>query len=354
MRIDALQTDDAGRHFVSASADIYQALELINSLGGESMTLFALDAEGRIAGTVTDGDIRRAILRGAQSSTRLENVMHREFYRLSPEEDRYTATSIARDKGIDLLPVTDADGYITELIDLRYLEASLPLDAVLMAGGKGERLRPLTLDCPKPLLRLGDKPIIDINVERLKRVGIRNIFVTVNYLREMIEEHFSEPSGNVQVKCVAEPKRLGTFGSLSLIDGFVHDNILVMNSDLLTTLSFEKMYAHHIRSEAALTMAVVPYTVSVPYAILRTDGDRVTGLEEKPVYNHFANAGVYILRRDLLSRLPHGEYTDAPDFIEELIRDGGKVGYYPVDGLWVDIGSPTDFKRASELMSLVK
>jgi len=353
-RLATAQIPIARRHIIRAMEDTRAALRLINDLGGDTMTLFALDEEGHMIGTITDGDIRRALMRGVSVESPISDVMYRDFHRILPEDDRYKIAAEARLKGIDLLPVLDSEGFITEFLDLRLKDAFLPLDAVLMAGGKGERLRPLTLNCPKPLLVVGKSPIIDYNIERLMRVGINNIFVTVNYLREMIEQHFAEPFHGVGIKCVAEPKRLGTFGSLSLVEGLENDNVLVMNSDLLTTLSFEKMFNHHLESGAALTMAVVPYTVSIPFAILQTEGDRVTGLQEKPVYNHFANAGVYILRRDLIGRLPKGEYTDAPDFIGTLIREGLKVAYHPVDGIWVDIGSPADFKHASELMSLAK
>ena len=343
--------EEARRHFISSCADTLEALRRINALGGESMTLFVAAADGKLLGTVTDGDIRRALIAGAKVTDPVTEAMHRDFLHASPSDISIRARQ-ARDAGIDLLPVTDSASRLLRLIDLRRTHAVLPLDAVLMAGGKGERLRPLTLDCPKPLLKLGGTPIIDINIKRLADVGISNVYVTVNYLKEMLAEHFALPCHGIDVRCVEEPKRLGTFGSLSLVEGLKEENLLVMNSDILTTLDFEKMYIHHIESGAALTMAVTPYTVSVPFAILRTEEDRVTGLEEKPVYNHFANAGVYIMRRELLGRLPHGEYADAPDFIAALIADGLKVGYFPIDGIWVDIGSPADFRHASELMSM--
>lgn len=334
-------------HLILTSASVRDALAAINSLSGDTMTLFAVSSDGRVVGTVTDGDIRRAILAGASPDDPVERVMFRSFMQVAPGEPLHEAIARARKKGVDLLPVTD-DGFLTDMLDLRRLHTSLPLDAVMMAGGRGERLRPMTLETPKPLLKVGGKPIIDYNIEELRACGIRNIFVTVNYLKEQIIDHFSDAS---DVTCVEEPRRLGTMGSLTLAEGLSHDNLILMNSDLLTSLDFEKMYLHHIESGAELTVAAIPYNVSVPFAIMHTDGDRVTDLSEKPTFNYFANAGVYMLKRCLIDEMPRGEYLDAPDFIHHLIETGRKVSFFPIDGTWVDIGSPDDFRYANELMS---
>lgn len=338
----------AKRHLISCNAGLRDALEAINRLSGDTMTLFAIGDDGRMEGTVTDGDIRRAILRGADLETRVSDFMHRNFMRIEESSARHEVMAQARKRGIDLLPVLE-EGRIAEVLDLRRLHSSLPLDAVLMAGGRGERLRPLTLTTPKPLLEVGGRPIIDHNIDELRACGIDNIFVTVNYLREQIIEHFR---GADDVTCVEEPCRLGTMGSLTLVEGLRHDNLILMNSDLLTTLDFERMYLHHESSGAELTIAAIPYNVSVPYAILETEGDRVSGLTEKPTFNYFANAGVYILRRSLISEMKRGEYLDAPDFILRLTQTGRKVSYFPLEGIWVDIGSPDDFRYANRLMDM--
>ena len=335
------------RHIIDCSATMRDALVAINRLSGDTMTLFALDDEKKMQGTVTDGDIRRAMLRGDSLHTPVSEFMYRDFMRIDENSSRPHVMREARKRGIDLLPVLE-NGLLADILDLRRLRSSLPLDAVLMAGGRGERLRPLTLNCPKPLLEVGGRPIIDYNIEELKACGIDNIFVTVNYLREQIIEHFRNCQ---EVTCVEEPRRLGTMGSLTLIEGLRHDNLILMNSDLLTTLDFEQMYLHHESSGAELTVAAIPYTVSVPFAIMQTDGDRVTGLSEKPTFNYFANAGVYILRRRLIKEMAPGEYLDAPDFLLTLIDSGRKVSYFPVEGLWVDIGSPDDFRYANQLMN---
>lgn len=345
------QQGNLERHVISLSATLRDGLEGINNLSGEEpMTLFVVDNERNMAGTVTDGDIRRALLRGAAMTDSIAAAAHRNFLAAGIPAHRYASISEARKRNIDLLPIVE-EGKLTGMIDLRRQRSALPIDAVLMAGGRGERLRPLTLTTPKPLLEVGGKPIIDYNVDELIANGVSNIFVTVNYLHEQIEAHFDSPDYRQTVRCVLEPRRMGTIGSLSLIEDFRHDNILLMNSDLLTTLDFEKFFLAHIESDATLTIATIPYTVSVPFAIVNTEGERVVGLSEKPTYNYFANAGVYLMKCEAIAAIPKGEYMDAPDFIGELIDRGENVATFPIEGLWTDIGSPDDFRYANELMN---
>ncbi|MDE6272762.1 MAG: nucleotidyltransferase family protein [Muribaculaceae bacterium] len=343
-------------HLIHRDAPLREAFIKLNNLSGRNMTLFVVDDSGRLYGSLTDGDLRRAIIEGLTLEVPVARACRRDCMSVRADESLIPAVAEARSRRIALLPVINPDGKIVELLDLTVLKTILPLDAVLMAGGRGERLRPLTLDCPKPLLNVGGKPIIDYNIDELRANGVDNIFVTVNYLKEQIIDHFRAPAYMGKVRCISEPRRLGTMGSLSLIprEEFRHDDILVMNSDLLTSIDFARFYLHHAKSGATLTIAATPYTVSVPFAILRTEGSRVTGLTEKPTYNYFANAGVYIMRREVLDMIPHAEYLDAPDLIERLIARGDRVEFYPIEGSWIDIGSPDDYRYANELMSRPK
>lgn len=337
-------------HIIRTDSRVHDALFALNALSGESMTLFAVDGDGILHGTVTDGDIRRAFIAGATVNDSVKRVMNRNFLGCRPGDDLALIISKGRARHIDLLPVISTDGRLQEVVDLRKMRTSLPIDAVLMAGGRGERLRPLTENVPKPLLPVGGKPIIDYNVEELEACGVKNIYVTVNYLADQIMEHFDRKTEGCRVSCVKEPCRLGTMGSVALVDGLSHDNVLLMNSDLLTTLDFEAMYLHHVRDGADITIASVPYNVSVPFALMKMEGGRVIGLDEKPTYNYFANGGVYLIKRHLLSRLEKGEYMDAPDFIASVIKSGGNVGCFPIEGTWIDIGSHDDYRYANELM----
>lgn len=338
------------KHLISLDAPLVDAVRALNSLSGKAMTLFAIDGEGRAAGSLTDGDVRRAILGGLGLDGEVSRAVNRDFKRLHSDSIDLERLRAFRQTGVRLVPVLDGEGHIVEIIDTARTRTRLPLRAVLMAGGKGERLRPLTLTTPKPLLEIGGKAIIDYNIEALARCGITDISVTVNYMAEKLEEHFSEERGGVWVKCVREDRPLGTIGSASLIEFPEEGDTLVMNSDLLTTVSFEDLYLHHRNAGADITIAAVPYNVSVPYAILTTDGGRVTSLEEKPSYAYYANAGIYIISNRLLRGLPKEQRTDATDLIEEAIASGLHVSYFPISGTWIDIGSPTDFAHARELM----
>ena len=331
-----------------------QALEQLNKLSGDVMTLFAIDSEGAMVGTITDGDVRRGLLRGAQLTDPVADVVNRKFYSVGQNPEPQAIKQI-RARGIRLLPLLDSRGHVERIIDLTKIRTLLPLSAILMAGGKGERLRPLTLSTPKPLLKIGDRAIIDYNVEALSRVGITDITVTTGYLAEQIDQHFSQPVCGIEVKTVREEVPLGTIGAASLVHRSNPDGAtLVMNSDLLTTASIEEMYLKHINEGADITIAAIPYAVSVPYAILTTNGSEVTGLEEKPSYSYYANAGIYIISNRLLNSLPSDRRTDATDLIERAIADGKKVVYFPINGTWIDIGSPTDFRQAQELMQHAK
>lgn len=342
---------DNSLYIISQNASALEALRKLNVLSGKSMTLFAMDECNRIVGTLTDGDIRRSLIAGAQLSTSVSKIMHCDFVAFRSESPQISEIREIRARHITLVPHLNADGSLRRIYDFSVYHSILPIDAVLMAGGKGERLRPLTLETPKPLLKVGNKCIIDYNIEALARNGVSNINVTVNYLAEKIQAHFAEPVAGVHVKCVKEPCRLGTIGSLALVDDLQNDTVLLMNSDLLTNVNFEEMYLSHIDSDSDLTVAVIPYIVSVPYAIFRHEGNDVKGLEEKPTYNYYANAGIYMIRRRWLDIIPRGEYYDATDFLDALIERGCRVRQYPINGTWIDIGSPDDFRAAQDLMS---
>ena len=340
-------------HIISADSSVLDGLRRLNGLSGGVMTLIVTDADGRLAGTVTDGDIRRGFLGCATTSTLLREVMHTSCRSLSGEMsplERVAALRDARVRGIKLLPVTDADGRVIDVVDLVRERTRLPLTAILMAGGKGERLRPLTLKVPKPLLEIDGRPIIDYNVENLAKAGIRDVWVTVRYLADMIREYFAVPRHGIMARCVEETMPLGTIGSAALVELPEEGDTLVMNSDLLTTVDLEEMYLRHVAEGAEVTVAAIPYTVSVPYAILTTDGTRVTALSEKTTYSHLANAGIYIFSNRILRTLDPSARTDATDLIERAMETGRKVTYYPIKGVWIDIGSPADFKHAGELM----
>ena len=253
-----------------------------------------------------------------------------------------------------LVPILDKEYHIVEIINLEKYKTRLPIDAVLMAGGKGERLRPLTEKTPKPLLKVGEKAIIDHNIDRLISYGVKNISVTVNYLGEQLEEHFSEPRGEVNVMTVREPKYLGTIGSIKFVKEFYNDTVLVMNSDLFTNINYEDFFLHFKEHDADMSVAAVPYTVSVPYGIFDLDGREIHGLIEKPTYNYYANAGIYLIKKTALDIIPDDTFFNATDLIEQLINRGKTVIRFPLNGTWIDIGNPQEYQKANEFVKHIK
>lgn len=338
------------KYLIDQNASLLTALQMLNQLPGDEMTLFVYDDNKRIIGTLTDGDIRRALLAGLSTDSQVAKVTHRAFKSLKDGNIDIMMLRQCRDKGIVMLPVIDGDGHLRSIVNLNHIQTILPVSAILMAGGKGERLRPLTLDTPKPLLEIDGKAIIDYNIDLLLACGIDDITVCTRYLSEKIFDHFAAPINGVKVKCVKEDKVLGTIGAASLVAHKPDGTTLIMNSDLITSVSFEDMYIRHLSEEADITVAVIPYQVSVPYAILTTEGAKVTGIEEKPAYSYYANAGIYMISNNLLNTLNHDERIDATDFIEQAINNGKKVVFFPINGTWIDVGSPVDFRQAAEIM----
>ncbi len=338
-------------HLISHNITLLEALARINKLAPEPLVLFVLDDDKRMVGTLTDGDARRALIVGASVNDKVERIMHRNFNYMKAEEiDDVKEIKRQKELKMTLVPVLDKEKHIVDVINLERFKTRLPIDAVLMAGGKGERLRPLTEKTPKPLLPVGDKAIIDHNIDRLISYGVQHISVTVNYLKEQIEEHFAQPHNGIQVQTVREPKFLGTIGSIKFVNEFYNDTLLVMNSDLFTNINYEDFYLHFKEHDAEMSVAAVPYTVSVPYGIFDLKGRDIQGLIEKPTYNYYANAGIYLIKKSALEEIPEDTFFNATDLIEKLIAEGKKVIRFPMNGTWIDIGNPQEYQKANELV----
>ena len=339
------------KHFISKDKTLLQALEQINTFRNEPLVLFVIDDNGRMVGTLTDGDSRRALVAGASVNDKAEKIMHRDFQYMKVE-DINNVKEIRRQKNLQmkLVPILDGEMHIVDVIDLHHFKNRLPVDAVMMAGGKGERLRPLTDKTPKPLLPVGDKAIIDHNVDRLINYGVQHISVTVNYLKEQIEDHYKEPRNNIQIHTVREPKYLGTIGSIKYVPTFYNDIVLLMNSDVFTNIDYEDFYLHFQEYDAEMSVAAIPYNVSIPYGILDLDGRNIQGLLEKPKYTYYANAGIYLIKRRALDEIPDDTFFNATDLVEKLIAEGKKVIRYPLNGTWIDIGNPQEYQKANDLV----
>ena len=339
------------RHIILNSFTILDALNRINNIHEGPLVLFVVDSENKVIGSLTDGDIRRALIKGISVTETVEKAVHRNFnFHRKNVNDDVKNIHIQRELKMKLVPVLDENNQIYEIINLEKYKTLLPVDAVLMAGGKGERLRPLTEKTPKPLIKVGEKCIIDYNIDSLISYGIKNIFVTVNYLGEQLEEHFKEKRDGIKINTVKEPKYLGTIGSIKFVESFYNDTILVMNSDLFTNIDYEDFYLHFKEHDADMSVAAVPYIVKVPYGVFNLEGRNIKGVTEKPTISYYANAGIYLIKKELLKLIPENKFYNATDFMSSLINNNYKVIRYPISGYWIDIGQHDELERAKEIV----
>lgn len=308
-----------------------------------------LNPDGTMAGVLTDGDIRRAILREQGLDVPTSEVMNKVPTMVSVTTSRDEMLSLMRRKAFHHLPLVDENNRVVGLATLDDLigVAKRPNWVVLMAGGLGTRLQPLTNDCPKPLLPLGDKPILETILESFAEQGFERIFLSVNYKAEMIRNHFETGAKwGVKVDYLHENTPLGTAGALSLLPEKPDAPIIVMNGDLLTHTNFDNLLKFHVDNTAAATMAVREYDFQVPYGVVRLDETVIQSIEEKPVQKFFVNAGIYVLSPEALEYLPAETFFDMPNLFEHLIADGKTTVAYPLREYWIDIGRLEELERA--------
>lgn len=326
---------------------IKEALIQLDVLAADAI-LFIVNEKQELIGSVTDGDIRRVLISDAQTSDSIAKAMNTNTKFIFKGESALDKLREFREKNIDKVPVLDPETrQIVNVIDFNIFRSYLPIDAVIMAGGKGQRLMPLTKETPKPLLKVGDTPIIERNINRLAIYGIDDITISVKYLGQQLIDHFGDgKSKGISINYVTENEPLGTIGAVSSIEHFNNDYILVMNSDLLTNIDFEEFFLDFVESGADLSILSIPYNVDLPYAVLETDNNRILGLKEKPRYTYYSNGGIYLMKKEVIERIPKGEFFNATDLVEGLIDDNKYVRQFPLIGYWLDIGSHDDFQKA--------
>lgn len=318
------------------------------------LILFVVDDNQKLIGSLTDGDVRRSLVKNEDLTLRAEEVCNKEFI-FEFEKPGFLNLQTYRQKDIKILPILDVDKKLIRIIDLDKTKSQLPLECMIMAGGRGKRLSPLTDTVPKPMLLLGDKPIIEHNIDRLISFGIKKFYISVKYLGDQIRDYFDDGSKKgVSIEYIWEDEPLGTAGALSLVNKFESDHILLMNSDLFTDIDFEDLYLDLIDQKADMAVASTEYKVDVPYAVFETNENTVVNFKEKPSYVYHSNAGIYILKKELISKIPKNEFYDITDLMEKLVDEGGKLIHNPIMGFWIDIGSPVDYKQAQEFVKHIK
>lgn len=342
---------DISKITIHFGTTIIDALRKLNEIRDVSrLILFVLDDNDKVVGSLTDGDIRRALIAKSDLNTKLDKIANSNFL-FEYEWETLSNLSKYRKKNIRILPILDKNNRLVRAIDLDKYQALLPMDCMIMAGGRGKRLSPLTDKKPKPMLMLGDKPIIEHNIDRLISFGIKKFYISLKYLGEQIEDYFGDGSEKgVEIHYIWEEEPLGTAGALSLVPEFSTDKILLMNSDLFTNIDFENLYSNFIKYDADMVVASTEYKVDIPYAVFETKGSSVVNFQEKPSYVYQSNAGIYILSRELVKEIPKGKFFDITDLMEKVVSSGRKLIYSPILGYWIDIGKPIDFKRAEEFI----
>jgi len=336
---------------ISDLASISEAVARLERAGTGALLLCSTDLV--LEGLLTDGDIRRAILRGVPFDQPCSSIASREPVVGSPGVSAAEALRLmdhAKDFVLNHLPVIDDKGRVVELL-LRsdfVTQERLGLSAVIMAGGYGTRLRPLTDDLPKPMLPLGDKPLLELTIERLREAGIKRFHVTTHYLSDKITRHFGNGEAlDVDVNYVNEDRPLGTAGGLKLMSE-LDETLLVINGDILTEVDFRSMLTYHRDHGADVTVGVRQYELQVPYGVVECDRARVRGIQEKPVLNFLVNAGIYLLEPTVHRYIPDGQRFDMTDLIERLVEKGRHVISFPIVEYWLDIGRHGEYQQAQE------
>jgi len=342
-------------YIIKNTATVLDALEKISKLASftNSLVLFVVNNKDQVIGSLTDGDIRRALIKGMTTNGSVEKIMRKQFYFIDDIKD-YKKIKEFKKQNLRVIPYITKNKKIIEFIDLQKLKSILPVDAVIMAGGKGVRLSPYTIDKPKPMLELDGKPIIANNIDRLILFGIKNFYISVSHLKEQIKNYVNKNYKDINIEFVEEIKPLGTIGSLSLIKKIINDDILVMNADILTNIDFEDFFINYKDHKDDMSVATFNTRVDIPYAVLETDGKHITSFVEKPSYTYYSNAGIYIFNKKYVKLIPYNEYFDAIDLINTLIKNKKQVSHFPIRGYWLDIGNVQNYLKAQDDIKYVR
>jgi dTDP-glucose pyrophosphorylase len=332
---------------VSAKSTALEALGVINR--GTSQIALVVDENQRLLGILTDGDIRRGLLHGSSLEAPVEKLMNRQFRFVRRTDDQATVLELMRRELLRHIPVLDENGRVVKLLLLQELlnPPQLSNAVVIMAGGKGTRLRPYTEHCPKPMLTVGDKPMLEILLEQCIASGFRTFYFSVNYLKEQIIDYFNDGARwGVSIYYLVENEPLGTAGSLQLLPDSLNEPFLVLNGDVLTRLNLSHLIHFHSEHQAQATLCVREYQLMVPFGVVQIQGVELAGFVEKPTYQHLVNAGVYVVDPQLLPLLPPHQPTDMPSLLQAAQRDGRRVAVCPIHEYWIDVGRPETLNEA--------
>ncbi len=332
---------------ISPTVSIRDAMQAIDQSGIQ--IALVVDGDGILVGTVTDGDVRRALLRSISLDDRISAIMNSNPTVAGQHDSQQVILGMMRKTTHRCVPVVDAQRKVVRIavLDKLIQPAEKSNSVVIMAGGLGARLSPLTDDCPKPMIKIGAKPILETILESLCEYGFKKFFFSVNYRAEVVKDYFADGSRwSVSIQYLEENKQLGTAGALSLLPHLMSDPLIVMNGDILTRVNFEQLLDFHREHRADATMCVREYDVQIPYGVVKIEEQKITSIDEKPIQRFFVNAGIYVLEPAVLNLIPNDTYTDMTTVFEKLVRDRRETVVFPVREYWLDVGQLDDLERA--------
>ncbi|MDB4291359.1 nucleotidyltransferase family protein [Cyclobacteriaceae bacterium] len=345
---------DFQKHLISEDAKIKDTLVQLSALSPD-LILFVVDKNNKLLGSITDGDIRRGLIKKLNLNDQIDGIIQRDTKFITIGNlDIQKIIDYKRDL-IHIVPILNEKKEIQRIISFREYFSFLSIDVVIMAGGKGERLRPLTEHTPKPLLNVGDGSIIEHNINRFIKYGITNFWISINYLGGLIKNHLGEgPSTEIKINYLEEDKPLGTIGALSKSIKFKSGYVLLTNSDILTNLDYEDFLLKFLNSDADFAITTVSHNYTIPFGVVEIDQHVIKRISEKPTFNYQCNAGIYLMKKEVLDLIPKDTFFNTTDLIEVLLSMGKIIFPYQFSGYWLDIGSHHDFQKAQRDIKTVK
>ena len=341
-------------HWQDSTLDENDNMEsAIKNLNEESTRIIlVVNKSMNLLGTITDGDVRRAILEDKSMSTPLSEFMNLEPTIASVSEDRESILKLMKDKDLLQIPILNSENQLVGLETIHHLieDKKYPNPVFLMAGGFGRRLAPLTNDMPKPLLKVGSKPILETILNKFIEAGFSNFYISTHFMAEKIREFFGNgDKWGVSIKYVHEETPIGTGGALSLLPkDKIKLPIIMMNGDLLSKVNFSELLRYHNKKGGEATMCVSEYEYQVPYGVVKQKDHKLIKIDEKPSHNFFINAGIYVIEPSVLSNIKNNQFLDMPSLLEDLVERDGQVNIFPIHEYWLDVGHPADFSKAKE------
>ena len=332
---------------IESSVSIKDALKVIDK---EALRAALVVDNDKLIGMVTDGDVRRGILQGIELSAPVSQIMNTNPISANASLSSHDLKALMQSRKILSLPLVDDEG---KLVGLKTLYDTLMVEkrenpVFIMAGGFGTRLKPLTNDCPKPMLKVGGKPMLETLINNFKNHGFYKLYISTHYLPEVIMNYFGDGSEfDIEITYVHEKKPLGTGGALSLLpDTLSKEPLIMINGDILTNVDFGKVLDFHIKQSSDATMCVRDYEIKVPFGVIEGEGHEITGMVEKPTYRYFVNAGIYVISHNIINSLPKNQHLDMPSLFEIKQKEGLKTLKFPIHEYWLDVGRHDDFKKA--------